>query len=280
MSVSTQQGKPVMLVTGGTSGLGLEIVKLFLKRGFYVVTTGRKSFTPEDYRESFRLYRVDFSNLKQTAEVIKTICSDHKFNYVINNAGILSPPGFRLTGDGYEYTFQVNFLAHLLINEIIIGHNNRTDALRIASITSMVHKLANPEMNYCRNKESYSPVKAYSDSKYFLALMCRHLADKYHDSGLSCFALDPGIFGSSIYRTQKDWFRLLYKVASPAMRNAASIAGILEGILLDDEIADGSLYNIRKKIIYPRDANPQSLSDFWTGCYNALKDYLNFKQHT
>ena len=109
-----------ILITGGTSGLGLALVRSFLKKGCYVVATGRQNGTIDDNSGRFKLIKVDFSSLRKTADAIKSICRDNQFDLVVNNAGVLSPPDFMLTEDGNEYTFQVNFLAHLLINEIIV----------------------------------------------------------------------------------------------------------------------------------------------------------------
>src|SRR4030042_2088806 len=266
---------PVILVTGGTSGLGLEIVRQYLDRGYYVIATGRKPLDIPGYEDKFKLYRIDFCSLKETADVINTICDNHSVSFVVNNAGILSPPDYTITEDGNEYTFQVNFLAHLLVNEIIIQRTGRIRPLRIAAITSMIHKLAKPDMNYCRNKEDYSPLKAYSDSKFFLTMMCRHLAEKYQESDISCFSIDPGVFGSSIYRMQKGWFRFLYHIAAPFMRRPSRVANVLAEILTENKFANGGIYNIRKRARSLKVISPAALDSFWEECYSMIRPYLD-----
>jgi NAD(P)-dependent dehydrogenase (short-subunit alcohol dehydrogenase family) len=266
---------PAILVTGGTSGLGLEIVKTFLKRGYYVVATGRKEVNIPGYENRFRLYRIDFCDLKETANTIKTISNNHPVGVVINNAGILSPPDFISTGDGNEYTFQVNFLGHLLINELIIQKFGKSHPIRIAAITSMVYKLAGTEMSYCRKREEYSPLKAYSDSKLFLVMMCNYLSARHEDVDLKCFSLDPGVFGSSIFRMQREWFRFLYGIAAPFMRRPSVVAEVLAKILTNTEIHDGVIYNIRRKVRHLREFDPVTVGAFWEECYSILKSYLD-----
>ncbi len=275
MSLTVESGLPVILVTGGTSGLGLEIVRLFLGKDWFVVATGRKPLTIDGYEDRFRLYRTDFDDLKKTAATIRTICRNHQISYVVNNAGVLSPPDFTLTGNGHEYTFQVNFLSHLLINEVIIQENKNSCPICIAAITSLVHKLAKTDMNYCRQKEDYSSLKAYSDSKFFLALMCRHLADKYQHAGVTCFSLDPGIFVSSIYRMQKGWFRFLYRIAAPFMRSPSGVASVLGEIMTGQDLVSGAMYGIKKKVRKPKDIEPASVENFWKECYSAISDYAD-----
>jgi NAD(P)-dependent dehydrogenase (short-subunit alcohol dehydrogenase family) len=265
---------PAILVTGGTSGLGLEIVKTFLKRGYFVVATGRKEVNIPGYENRFRLYRIDFCDLKEIAKTIRTICNNHPVGVVINNAGILSPPDFRTTRDGNEYTFQVNFLGHLLINEIIIKMFGKSNPILIAAITSMVYKLAGTEISYCRKKEEYSPLKAYSDSKLFLAMMCKYLPARHEDVDLTCFSLDPGVFGSSIYRMQKGWFRFLYWIAAPFMRRPSVVAEILAKILTNTDIHNGVIYNIRRKVRHLKEFDPVTVCGFWEECYSILKSYI------
>ncbi len=266
---------PVILITGGTSGLGLELVRLFLKRGYHVIATGRKPLLLPGYEDRFKLYRVDFSGLKQTTDTIRTICDNHSICLVVNNAGTLSPPDYTVTKDGNEYTFQVNFLSHLLINEYIIQRLSRLHPLRIAAVTSLVYKLGKPDLSFCRAEKDYNALKAYSDSKLFLALMCRHLATKYQNIDFKCFSIDPGVFGSSIFRMQDTWFRFLYRIAAPFMRRPSGAAKVLADILTDPGFSSGVIYNIRKRIKSTKEINPATVREFWEENYRMLKPYLD-----
>lgn len=275
MTVTDKSGLPVILVTGGTSGLGLELVKLFLRKNYFVIATGRKHLKLEGKDDRVKFYRMDFNNLKECADCIKTICNDHKIDFIVNNAGTLSPPEFIRTTDGNEYTFQVNFLAHLLIDEIIIRTNGGRHPLCMASVTSMVYKLAKSDMKYCRNKECYSPIKAYSDSKFFLALMANYFATRYDGYDLLCFSLDPGIFGSSIYRMQKGWFKFLYRIAAPFMRSPANVAKVLGDILTGQAPVNGALYSIRKKIRTPGEIDSEAGAAFWEECRSLISPFVD-----
>jgi len=273
---TAQSGFQVVLVTGGTSGLGLEIVKVFLTRGYYVVVTGRKQVVIPGYEKMFSLYRVDFSDLQQTADTVKQICDNHSIDIIINNAGVLSPPDYTTTKDGFEYTFQVNFLAHLLLNDIVIRRFGDSRVLKMATVTSMVYKLGNFETGLTGKADKYNPLKSYSDSKLLLALMCKMMTKKYTDIDLRCFSLDPGIFSSSIYRMQNSVFRFLYRIASPFMRKPSLVASVLADILINTEFSCGEIYNIRKKIKHLKKVNPKSVEDFMEVCYRIVVSYTGF----
>ena len=263
-----------ILITGGTSGLGLELVKLFLKIGYTVVATGRQLLVFPGYEDKFKLYQVDFSNLSQVAFSAKKICETYNFNYIINNAGILSPPEFTPTINGFEYTFQVNYLAHLLVNEIILKKIINNKQLKIAAVTSPVYRLVNTDLSILNGDKSYSAVKAYASSKLFLTLMCETLSARYPGLYLQCFSFDPGTFRSGIYRMQKTWFRGLYQIAAPFMRSPAKVAKILSEILINEEVNNGTIVDIKKRFRAVPAIDQSQKETFRNASYDIINPFL------
>lgn len=266
---------PKIIITGGTSGLGLELVKIFLNNGYSVVTTGRNSINLSGYNGEFNFFRMDFRDLRQTAESIKDICKKHEFDIVINNAGILSPPDFTLTKDGLEYSFQVNFLAHLLVNEIILGEQPFNKSLKICSITSPVYRFVKADWSLSPDPADYKPFKAYSESKYYLAWMGKELSARYPERKLDCFSFDPGTFSSGIYRTQSSMFQKLYMIATPFMRKPSRVADKLALIMSETNINSGAVYNIRKRTTSLTDIDSSIPELFWSNCYKKISSYLD-----
>ena len=271
--METQAGQSI-LITGGTSGLGLELVKLFHKKGFYVICTGRQPGDFTGFAGNFRFFRTDFSDLAETAKIFKNICSEIQPDFVINNAGILSPPQFCLTGDGFECSFQVNFLAHLLVNEIIIRNNPDNHPLKIGAVTSPVYKMENNFPDWQCNVRSYKQLKAYSDSKLFLALMCAHLEEKYAKKKPACFSINPGVFSSSIYRSQGKLFRFLYGIAAPFMRNPAKVAESISEMMVNQGFSDGRIFSIRKKPEHMPVYDQFLIDTFWITMNEMTQQYL------
>ncbi len=262
---------PKILITGGTSGLGYELVKLFLKKGYHVVTTGRREVTFPEFGERLSLYKVDFSDLGATAEVFRQIAEDHQFDLVVNNAGILSPPRLTLTRNGMEYTFQVNFLAHLLADEILLRRKADKRHLRIASITSPVYRIARIETG---NGKRYVALKAYSDSKLYLALMSGHLSDLHQDRNIVCFSFNPGTFGSGIFQTQSRFFSFLYRIAAPFMRKPSKVAGVLAEILTRKDISGDVIYDLNSQIKQIPVTEKGLTMTFWIECYEKIRPFL------
>lgn len=266
--------KGCVLITGGTSGLGKELVMMFLKNGFRVVATGRHPIELQGFEDSFGLFRTDFSDLRQTAETINLICKSYKFDLVINNAGILSPPAVSMTKDGNEYTFQVNYLAHLMINEMIISNHDKDEPLRICTITSPVYRLIKSDANSINSVKYYYPLKAYTYSKFLLAMMCRDLPAKYPDRNLVCCSFNPGVFSSGIYRMQSRVFGFLYKIAAPFMTSPSKVAGVLFGILTGSELKNRVIYDIRSKIRDIPEIDNLHREEFRKECYSKINPYM------
>jgi NAD(P)-dependent dehydrogenase (short-subunit alcohol dehydrogenase family) len=267
-------GSKTILITGGTSGLGYELVRLLLNKGFYIVTTGRQSISIPEYAHRFKLYIVDFSDLKQVSETVRAICSQYDFDIIINNAAVIGPPDYVATKDNFEYTFQVNFLSHLLINEIIINSIAKRSGLIIMAITSLAYRLARIDMMSLLKESDYTAIKAYSYSKLFLTLMCKNLPARYPEHNLKCISFDPGIFRSGIYRMQKNWFRLLYQIAAPFMRNPDKVAEIITGLLLGDNTRNGVIIDCRKRFRELPVISDMLEKTFWSECYEKIIPFL------
>jgi len=261
-----------ILITGGTSGLGLELVKLFHRQGYHVVTTGRREIASPEFYDRYLYYRVDFSDLELTASTFREIAKSHEFDIIINNAGVLSPPQRTQTKDGLEYTFQVNYLAHLLVNEIILSNQSDIKPLKIASITSPVYRLARVGTN---NGSKYRALRAYSGSKLYQALMCSYLIEHHVGKNLVCISFDPGTFDSGIYRMRGRIFTLLYGIASPFMRSAARVARVLNGVITMDDISNGVIYDFRKRIKPIPVLSKVESEAFWSESNEKISRYIN-----
>lgn len=274
MNASTQENRKV-IITGGTSGLGLRLAKYFLERDYKVVVTGRKNVKLPEYRDRYSLLMTDFSNLMQTSEAVKKVCRNQRFDMVINNAGILSPPDMLLTDDDLEYTFQVNFLSHLMLDEIILMNSEPGQPLLIASIVSPVYRIAEKDLVIYPKASDYRPLKAYSNSKLYLALMCSYLHNKYPSKYLQCIGFDPGIFSSGIYRMQKKWFRMMYRIAAPLMKNPEKVAIRFGEVIKRKDLVTGAVYKSGKGKGRLPVAESMAMNFFWRECNKIIEPFIS-----
>ncbi len=246
-----------IIVTGGTSGLGLELVRHFLKRGFEVISLGRTEAKVAHPNHSF--YTCDFASLAQVSNTARQIAEKgDTINLIINNAGILSPPDYNKTIDGFELSYQVNFLAHIYFFQILreAGILNKTTVI---NTTSPIRKHGKLEQDWVIDKDAYGSIKAYSSTKLYVSLFTSQLAAM----GFSSYAFDPGTFSSGIYRAQNPWFHILYKVAAPFMVSSERVASDFMSVYDLQHKANGAVYD-RKGRTGPQVALDENrLADFW-----------------
>lgn len=264
-----------ILITGGTSGLGLELVRLFLEGGSEVYTTGRDPSRLQSGESKLHFISVDFSDLKEVSEAARKLTLQSvKFDLLINNAGILSPPHYTTTKDSLEYTFQVNFLSHHLLDELIIRNADNKFELMVVSVTSPVYKYVKPDFKMS-DIEKYRSFKAYAESKLYLLLAGEHIHNKYPEKRLIFIGYDPGTFRSGIHRMQKKWFQHLYRIAGPFMRSPAYVAKTLYGILANRICIDGLVYNIKAETKPAPFSDSATAREFFTFWDQKLAGFLN-----
>lgn len=259
-----------VLITGGTSGLGFELAKYFLRKGFNVYATGRDGIHISGLSERVKFIKVDFSDPSDVRKSIQNLLNQGiRFDIVINNAGVLSPPGFTKCSNGIEYTFQVNFLSHLLINELIIKEPVNRSPLIIVSVTSPVYKLVDPDFKL-PEPEGYRSFKTYSESKYYMLFIGEYLMDKYPEGNLKFIGFNPGTFSSHIYRLQKGWFRNLYRIAGPFMKSPAKVAAKLGGVLAGKELINGMVYRNDNSYLKLKSDDKKAMAAFFSKCSELM----------
>jgi NAD(P)-dependent dehydrogenase (short-subunit alcohol dehydrogenase family) len=263
-----------ILITGGTSGLGYELVKCFVHQGYNVFATGRDSTKLNELSKRIHFVKMDLADfsdvVRGTKELLAVINS---FDIVINNAGILSPPVYSTTSDGFEYSFQVNFLSHLLLNDLIIRAKTDSDPMMIATVTSPLYKYFKPGF-IIPERSKFKSFRNYSESKIYVILIGRYLKVMYPNKNIMHIGLDPGIFSSGISRTQKKCFRRMYSIAAPFMRKPDKIAEGFTDVLTADGIRNSAVYRNKRKSRSIEYLDIEAAEDFMNKCYSIIKPFL------
>src|SRR5215475_9008115 len=105
----------IVLITGGTSGIGLEAAKLFRDEGATVVIVGhdpaRVKSAATELGDSVTVLRGDVINPAEVVGIIKQISEKfHRIDVLFANAGMgLASPLEAVTEDQIDKQFDVNF---------------------------------------------------------------------------------------------------------------------------------------------------------------------------
>jgi retinol dehydrogenase-12 len=131
--------KQICLITGATDGVGKETAAELARRGFTVVLVARNAAKAEmvarEIAQSTGATDVDYmlcdlASLKQVRQLAETFGRKYpRLDVLINNAGIFAPRRI-LTEDGYESTYQVNYLSHFLLTHLLLEDLKRSVSIR------------------------------------------------------------------------------------------------------------------------------------------------------
>ncbi len=187
-NIPSQKGK-VVLITGATSGLGKEAVKVLAAKGATIIAAVRntekaqkvveeiKKTVPNANIDIQKLDLVSLDSIKTFAEAISSTYD--RLDLLINNAGVMACP-FSKTKDGFEIQMGVNHLGHFALTGRLMPLLKKTKDARIVVTASVAHKQGNidfEDLNW--QKRDYKTMSAYADSKlanlYFAYELARKL---------------------------------------------------------------------------------------------------------
>jgi NAD(P)-dependent dehydrogenase (short-subunit alcohol dehydrogenase family) len=188
------------LVTGSTSGLGREVALRLGDAGAHVIVHGRDQGRGEEVvREieqrggSARFYRADFIALDNVRDLADSVLAQYPhLDLLINNAGIGGPPERRESDDGYELTFQVNYLSHFLLTEKLMPLLEAGAPARIINVASGAqHPI---DFDDPQIEQNYERWRAYGQSKLAQITFTKTLAERLEGSGVTTYSLHPETF--------------------------------------------------------------------------------------
>ena len=182
-----------ILITGGSRGIGYELVKQFAAdTNNCVVVLSRNIDKLEQLKQEcakynqnvIHIYKVDFKSSILQKELQNILTKENKhFHIVINNAGVLiNKPFTETTTDDWQTVFTTNVFAPATLIKEVISYNNTNEQTHIVNISSM---------GGFQGSIKFAGLSAYSSSKAALANLTEVLAEEYKDTNIkiNCLAL-------------------------------------------------------------------------------------------
>jgi len=210
------------LVTGSTSGLGIETVRVLAQRGARVFATGRSK--DKVVNSLGRMPGVvvplecELSDPKSVRACVQALKSDGtKLDGIIANAGVMALPSLELV-HGYERQFFTNHIGHFLLVTGLL--DELTDKGRVVMLSSDAHKMAPKagiEFDNLAGQRSYGAWSAYGQSKLANLLFAKQLAKRLAAEGRAVTAnsVHPGVILSGLQRNMPAIQRLSMALAGP-----------------------------------------------------------------
>lgn len=213
-----------IVITGASDGIGAAAARRLHQSGDDVVVIGRSQSKTAAVAAELDAdhYVVDFADLSQVRALAHKLGSQYpRIDVLLNNAGGMSTK-IALTPDGYEHTYQVNYLAPVLLTTQLIDLLVESRAT-VVNTTSSSHLLVfRATVDDLENTARRRPSTAYALSKLAIVLFTKELHRRYHRDGLSVATVHPGYVDSNFGPASGSRFLAFMKEYSPIGRFTAS----------------------------------------------------------
>jgi NAD(P)-dependent dehydrogenase (short-subunit alcohol dehydrogenase family) len=197
------------VVTGCTSGIGFETMRVFAKRGAYVVGTSRSLERAQEACNSVigttsavQLDLSDLDSVVDCANVVRSINAPP--DILVCNAGYLGGSGERELVNGIEKHFAINHLGHFVLVNRLLGRLYMANQGRIVVVASRTAYTRAPEEGILFDdlavSRGYQDRRAYGHSKLANVLFALQLGEMLKGTRITANSLHPGVINTEIDR--------------------------------------------------------------------------------
>ena len=226
-----QHGR-IAVITGATSGLGLETARVLAQHGATVVLAGRD---PGRTEAAARQLRAELgqglaeaagspaagagapaaveTDTVQTAELALASLESvraaaaglsgrfPRLDLLINNAGVMMPP-YSLTKDGFELQFGTNHLGHFALTGLLMNSLLAAPGSRVVTVSSNGHRAGRMNFADLQSARHYQKMAAYGRSKLANLMFTYELQRRLSAAGADTIALaaHPGTARTELTR--------------------------------------------------------------------------------
>ncbi|EAW10002.1 short-chain dehydrogenase [Aspergillus clavatus NRRL 1] len=196
----------VVLITGVSSGIGVETVRAMAVTGATVYGTARNIEKAKEALGSVletgrvRLLHMDQTDLASVQACATTFRNQSsRLNVIINNAAVMNTPEDR-TKDGFELQFGTNHLSHFALfwhlQDLLLQSSTPSFHSRVVSVASAAHRYGPVQLDNINFEGNYNGWLAYGSSKTANIYMTTQIERLYGSRGLRGYSVHPGAFVS------------------------------------------------------------------------------------
>ena len=195
-----------ILITGASSGIGLQSAIGLAKLGAEVVMVGRDQKRTAQAAEQVRLQTGNQSVSYLLADLssqqdVRKLAQDFKNKYtkldvLLNNAGAIFLSR-KLSVNGYEMTLALNHLNYFLLTNLLLDMLKAGPSGRIVNVASRAHYSGHINFDDLQSQRGYNGMKVYGTSKLMNVLFTYELARRLQGTNVTANCLHPGFVASN-----------------------------------------------------------------------------------
>jgi NAD(P)-dependent dehydrogenase (short-subunit alcohol dehydrogenase family) len=212
----------VALVTGANTGIGLVTARELARQGAHVFIACRSAQRAQPALEVIRaaggtapvealdLDLGDFASVRRCADAF--LARGLPLHLLVNNAGLAGTRGF--TASGFELAFGVNHLGHFLLTQLLLERLKASAPARIVTVASRAHTRTDGiDWDALRKPtRTRTGIHEYAVSKLANVWFSAELGRRLAGTGVTTYALHPGVVASDVWRSVPWPFRSLMKL--------------------------------------------------------------------
>ncbi len=196
------------MITGANSGIGKAATLGLAKMGAKVVMVCRDPEKAEQARtevlqasgakkEDISIMIADLASLASVRKMADDfIAAKQPLHVLVNDAGLIL--GKRtVTQDGLETTFEVNYLSHFLLTNLLLPVLRVSAPSRIINVSSDAHTGGHMNFDDLQEETGYGAMKSYSQSKLAQVLFTHELAKRLKGTGVTVNSVHPGVVATN-----------------------------------------------------------------------------------
>jgi NAD(P)-dependent dehydrogenase (short-subunit alcohol dehydrogenase family) len=221
----------IVLITGGTGGIGKATAIGLARLGARVGITGRDvtrtGQVAADIRAASGNAEVDAfaAEMSSQAEVrrlaVAVLETYPRLDVLINNVG-----GFwahrHPTADGLERTFALNHLAPFLLTNLLLDRLKASAPARVVTVSSGAQSAGRIDFDDLQSARNYSGQRAYSQSKLANIMFTNELARRLEGTGVTATSVHPGVVRTNFGAEDQAWlFTVVSHVVLPFLKTPA-----------------------------------------------------------
>lgn len=226
--VNSGMGGKVVLITGGTSGIGKAAATALAGMGATVVITGRneergkralQEIREESGNDGVELILADLTVQDEVRRLAEELRERHnQLEVLVNNAGLVLSERTE-TPDGIETQLAINHLAPFLLTNLLLDLLKESAPSRIVTVSSDAHRWAKIDLDDLQSRKRYRGMQVYGKTKLANIMFTYELAERLEGTGVTANCMHPGGVNTNFGNNQGGPMNLLFRLFKPFMRS-------------------------------------------------------------